>query len=97
MQANFQQPVFLTLCHMVASSLVPAALTVFRSAPHAALSRRQLAGIAALAAVFSSSVIMGNMALRWVHVSFFQVRDQCRCAAMVCKRHSLIISCHATP
>lgn len=75
MQANFQQPVFLTLCHMAMSSLVPAALAAFQAAPSAALNRRQYAGIAMLAAVFSMSVIMGNMSLRWVHVSFFQVRS----------------------
>ena len=74
MQADFQQPVFLTLCHMSMSSLVPAALAAFRTSPPAALTKRQLGGIAALAAVFSASVILGNMSLRWVHVSFFQVR-----------------------
>lgn len=73
MQAHFQQPVFLTLCHMAMSSLVPAAVAVFRRKEHVAPSRLQLMGIAALAAVFSASVILGNAALRWVHVSFFQV------------------------
>lgn len=74
MHADFQQPVFLTLCHMMASSLVSAALVIYRRKPQPAISRRHLMGVLALAAVFSSSVLMGNMALRFVHVSFFQVQ-----------------------
>ena len=81
MHADFQQPVFLTLCHMTASSLVSAAVVIYRRKPQPAISWRHLLGVLALAAASSSSVLMGNMALRFVHVSFFQVRSAFRTCA----------------
>ena len=74
LSSKFQQPVFLTLCHMVASSLVPLLAMATRSGPRPIpLTRSQLGRLAILSTVFCTSVVLGNVALRFLHVSFFQV------------------------
>lgn len=73
--SSFQQPVFLTLCHMAASSLVPLLAMATRTGPKATpLTRAQLGRLAVLSLVFCTSVVLGNVALKFLHVSFFQVR-----------------------
>ena len=65
---------FLTLTHMVASGLMPAGMALLVGGARGPTpSAQQLRRLAALAAVFSSSVVLGNVALRFIPVSFFQV------------------------
>lgn len=59
---------------MVASSLVPLLHMVTRTGPRPPpITRAQLGRLAVLAAVFCTSVVLGNVALKHLHVSFFQV------------------------
>lgn len=70
---GFKFPVFLTLCHMVACSVTSYAVAASRLVPLAPLrSRRQLGKVAVLAVVFCLTVVLGNVSLRFIPVSFNQ-------------------------
>jgi drug/metabolite transporter (DMT)-like permease len=81
---QLEQPIFLTLCHMVSSSLVPIIASIMpaaaatpsrpdrkhRQQPEVTVT--QLAHLVLLAAVFCTSVVLGNLALRFIPISFYQ-------------------------
>ncbi|XP_062188175.1 probable sugar phosphate/phosphate translocator At3g11320 [Phragmites australis] len=71
---GFKYPIFLTMCHMAACSLLSyAAIAWLRIVPmQLPRSRFQLAKIAALSLVFCASVVSGNISLRYLPVSFNQ-------------------------
>ena len=71
---GFQQPVFLTLCHMLMCIVLSAALGTTSFVPKKSIqSSKQLMKIFVLAVVFAVSVVMGNISLRSIPVSFAQV------------------------
>ena len=74
-------PIFLTLCHMVACTLLAqlaSQIKIFAIAPIQSL--RQFSKIALLAGIFCLSLTFGNSSLRYLPVSFTQVH--CRAAAV---------------
>jgi drug/metabolite transporter (DMT)-like permease len=65
--------VFLTLCHMLACSATSYAVAATRLVPLQPIkSRAQLGKIAVLAVVFCLTVVLGNVSLRYIPVSFNQ-------------------------
>jgi hypothetical protein len=72
---GFKCPVFLTLCHMLACSCMSYAVAASRCVPlQAVKSRRQFYKISLLALIFCLTVVLGNVSLRFIPVSFNQVR-----------------------
>ncbi|CAL5422665.1 unnamed protein product [Camellia sinensis] len=71
---GFKYPIFLTLCHMIACSLLSyAAIVWMKLVPlQIVKSRVQLLKIATLSFVFCASVVSGNVSLRYLPVSFTQ-------------------------
>lgn len=71
---GFRFPIFLTMCHMTACSLLSyVAIAWMKLVPMQPLrSRLQLVKIAALSFVFCGSVVSGNISLRFLPVSFNQ-------------------------
>ncbi|KAK2079689.1 hypothetical protein QBZ16_002084 [Prototheca wickerhamii] len=70
---QFRYPVFLTLMHMVTCSLLSMGVAATRLLPmHRVRSRQHLIKIAVLAAVFCVTVVLGNISLRFIPVSFNQ-------------------------
>lgn len=72
---GFRRPVFLTLCHMVACSAMGSLSTAIGLvAPQPMRSTEQFRKIGALATVFCLSVVLGNVGLRFIPLSFSQAR-----------------------
>lgn len=70
---GFKYPVFLTFCHMMACSAASYAVAASGLVPlHAVRSRAQLAKVTVLALVFCVTVVLGNVSLRFIPVSFSQ-------------------------
>ncbi|URE47547.1 UAA transporter family [Musa troglodytarum] len=71
---GFKYPIFLTMCHMTACSLLSyVAIAWLRVVPMQTVrSRLQFVKIAALSLVFCGSVVSGNVSLRYLPVSFNQ-------------------------
>ncbi|MQM11647.1 hypothetical protein Taro_044555 [Colocasia esculenta] len=71
---GFKFPIFLTMCHMTACSLLSyVAIAWMKVVPMQAVrSRVQFAKIATLSLVFCGSVVSGNISLRFLPVSFNQ-------------------------
>ncbi|CAL9197664.1 unnamed protein product [Musa hybrid cultivar] len=71
---GFKYPIFLTMCHMTACSLLSyVAIAWMRVVPMQAVrSRLQFAKIVALSLVFCGSVVSGNVSLKYLPVSFNQ-------------------------
>ncbi|OAY74297.1 probable sugar phosphate/phosphate translocator At3g11320 [Ananas comosus] len=71
---GFKYPIFLTMCHMTACSLLSyAAIAWLKLVPMQAVrSRVQFLKISALSLVFCGSVVSGNISLRYLPVSFNQ-------------------------
>lgn len=71
---GFKYPIFLTMCHMTSCSLLSyVAIVWMRLVPLQAIrSRVQFAKIATLSLVFCTSVVSGNVSLRYLPVSFNQ-------------------------
>lgn len=71
---GFKYPIFLTLCHMTACSLLSyVAIAFMKVVPMQSVrSKIQLAKIAGLSVVFCLSVVCGNVSLRYLPVSFNQ-------------------------
>ncbi|CAL9103749.1 unnamed protein product [Musa acuminata var. zebrina] len=71
---GFKYPIFLTMCHMTACSLLSyVAIGWLKLVPMQAIrSRLQFLKIAALSLVFCGSVVSGNVSLRYLPVSFNQ-------------------------
>lgn len=71
---GFKYPIFLTMAHMMScASLSWIAINVIRIAPKQRISTtRQLSKIAVLSVVFCISIVLGNMSLRYIPVSFNQ-------------------------
>lgn len=71
---GFKYPIFLTMCHMTACSLLSyAAIAWMKIVPMQTVrSRLQFVKIAALSFVFCGSVVSGNISLRYLPVSFNQ-------------------------
>lgn len=71
---GFKQPVFLTVCHMFACVVLSTAFSTTTVVPRRSIqSTQQLAKIAVLATVFVLSVVLGNISLKYIPVSFSQV------------------------
>nr|DAD28392.1 TPA_asm: hypothetical protein HUJ06_029860 [Nelumbo nucifera] len=71
---GFKYPIFLTMCHMTACSLLSyVAISWMKMVPLQTIrSRVQFMKIAALSLVFCGSVVSGNVSLRYLPVSFNQ-------------------------
>jgi drug/metabolite transporter (DMT)-like permease len=71
---GFKYPIFLTMCHMMACSLLSyIAIAWFKFVPLQTIrSRVQFFKISALSLVFCGSVVSGNVSLRYLPVSFNQ-------------------------
>ncbi|THU46345.1 hypothetical protein C4D60_Mb09t03960 [Musa balbisiana] len=71
---GFKYPIFLTMCHMTACSLLSyAAIAWLKLVPMQSVrSRVQFLKISALSLVFCASVVSGNISLRYLPVSFNQ-------------------------
>lgn len=71
---GFKYPIFLTMAHMLScASLSWIAINVIRIAPKQRITNsRQLSKIAVLSVVFCISIVLGNMSLRYIPVSFNQ-------------------------
>ncbi|XP_064966245.1 probable sugar phosphate/phosphate translocator At3g11320 [Musa acuminata AAA Group] len=71
---GFKYPIFLTMCHMMACSLLSyVAIAWLKLVPMQAIrSHLQFLKIAALSLVFCGSVVSGNVSLRYLPVSFNQ-------------------------
>lgn len=70
---GFKQPVFLTLCHMLACVVLSMAFSTTQYVPKKSVSSNgQLIKISLLAVVFAMSVVLGNVSLRFIPVSFSQ-------------------------
>jgi len=71
---GFKYPIFLTLCHMMACSLLSyIAISWLKIVPLQTIrSRWQFLKISALGVIFCSSVVTGNVSLRYLPVSFNQ-------------------------
>lgn len=71
---GFKYPIFLTMCHMTACSLLSYfAITVMKVVPFQSIkSRKQFLKIVVLSAVFCLSVVFSNVSLRFLPVSFNQ-------------------------
>ncbi|KAK1373147.1 putative sugar phosphate/phosphate translocator [Heracleum sosnowskyi] len=71
---GFKYPIFLTMCHMTACSLLSyVAIVWMKMVPLQTLrSRPQFFKISALSLVFCGSVVSGNVSLRYLPVSFTQ-------------------------
>ncbi|KAI8470787.1 MAG: triose-phosphate transporter family-domain-containing protein [Monoraphidium minutum] len=70
---GFRQLVFLTLCHMAACCALSYALSAAGAFPLRRLrSRAQAANVSLLAAIFCITVVLGNVSLKYVPVSFSQ-------------------------
>ncbi|XP_072961764.1 probable sugar phosphate/phosphate translocator At5g05820 [Typha angustifolia] len=71
---GFKYPIFLTMCHMTACSLLSyVAIAWLKVVPMQAVrSRLQFLKISALSLVFCGSVVSGNISLRYLPVSFNQ-------------------------
>ena len=66
-------PVFLTLCHMVACTILSYMVSMSGMVPRQGVkSKQQFFKISALALVFCGSVVCGNISLRYLPVSFNQ-------------------------
>ncbi|KAJ6424875.1 hypothetical protein OIU84_025614 [Salix udensis] len=71
---GFKYPIFLTLCHMMACSLLSyISISWLKIVPLQTIrSRSQFLKISALGVIFCSSVVTGNVSLRYLPVSFNQ-------------------------
>ncbi|KAJ9694882.1 hypothetical protein PVL29_010382 [Vitis rotundifolia] len=71
---GFKYPIFLTMCHMMACSLLSyVAIAWMKMVPLQTIrSRAQFLKISCLSLVFCSSVVCGNVSLRYLPVSFNQ-------------------------
>ncbi|KAE8702595.1 putative sugar phosphate/phosphate translocator [Hibiscus syriacus] len=71
---GFKYPIFLTMCHMMACSLLSyIAIAWMKMVPMQTIrSRIQFLKISALSLVFCVSVVLGNISLRFLAVSFNQ-------------------------
>ncbi|XP_076934745.1 putative sugar phosphate/phosphate translocator At3g11320 [Bidens hawaiensis] len=71
---GFKYPIFLTMCHMTACSLLSyIAIAWLRMIPMQTIrSRVQFVKISALSFIFCASVVSGNISLRYLPVSFNQ-------------------------
>ncbi|KAK1426974.1 hypothetical protein QVD17_15656 [Tagetes erecta] len=71
---GFKYPIFLTMCHMTACSLLSyIAIVWFKTVPlQTVRSKVQFFKISALSLVFCASVVSGNVSLRYLPVSFTQ-------------------------
>lgn len=70
---GFKYPVFLTLCHMIACTVLSYAVSLSGMVPRQGVkSKAQFLKISALALVFCGSVVCGNISLRYLPVSFNQ-------------------------
>lgn len=71
---GFKYPIFLTMCHMTACSLLSyIAIAWMKMVPMQTIrSRVQFMKISALSLIFCTSVVSGNISLRYLPVSFNQ-------------------------
>ena len=90
---GFKQPVFLTLCHMLACVILSTAFSTSKHVPKKSIhSNKQLLKISLLAIVFAMSVLLGNVSLRFIPVSFSQVLLSVLYACALCCKDSLAVN-----
>lgn len=71
--ARGRQPVFLTLCHMLACTALSSMLSVCRVTPIRPIrTREQWWKICVLSVIFCASVVCGNLSLKYIPISFNQ-------------------------
>eukprot|EP00878_Enallax_costatus_P002997 GHUV01003194.1.p1 GENE.GHUV01003194.1~~GHUV01003194.1.p1 ORF type:complete len:364 (+),score=98.02 GHUV01003194.1:354-1445(+) len=69
----FKAPVFLTLCHMMACATLGYLLSMGQFTPIKPLkSKKQLWNICLLATIFCITIVLGNLSLKYIPVSFNQ-------------------------
>ncbi|KAF6256719.1 plastidic phosphate translocator-like protein 2 [Scenedesmus sp. NREL 46B-D3] len=69
----FKSPVFLTLCHMIACATLGYLLSLSHLTPIKPLkSKRQLWKIGLLSGIFCVTIVLGNLSLKYIPVSFNQ-------------------------
>jgi hypothetical protein len=74
---GFSYPVFLTLCHMLACTLMSSAAEAAGIVqPQTIKTSSQFRKIVAQSTAFLVSVALGNVSLRYIPVSFFQVHPR---------------------
>lgn len=70
---EFKKPVILTLCHMLTCSILSYFVSLTKIFPRQYVqTRSQLVKICTLAGVFVTSIVLGNVSLRYIPVSFNQ-------------------------
>lgn len=70
---NFKYPIFLTMLHMLSCAICSQLCITFKIMKHNEVkSRKHMAKISFLAVVFISSVVLGNVSLKFLPVSFNQ-------------------------
>jgi hypothetical protein len=68
-----RQPVFLTLCHMLACASLGYVLSLTRLTPIKPLkSKRQLWKVCLLSTIFCFTIVLGNLSLKYIPISFNQ-------------------------
>jgi hypothetical protein len=68
-----RQPVFLTLCHMLACAALGYGLSLAQVTPVKPLkSKRQVWKVCLLATLFCITIVLGNMSLKYIPISFNQ-------------------------
>lgn len=75
---GFKYPVLLTLMHMVACSILTIGTVTIRAVKFERLQNmKQLGNVCLLSVVFMATIILGNVSLRFIPVSFNQVIGAC--------------------
>lgn len=74
LSTSFHNPVFLTLCHMLACFTLGVVASLLKLTPLRPLrSRHHLVRVCTLAALFCSTVVLGNLSLKYISLSFNQM------------------------
>ena len=70
---GFDNPVFLTACHMTACVVIGLLVSATGAMTVAPIkSRKQLTKVVVLAAIFCATIVLGNASLKYIPVSFNQ-------------------------
>jgi drug/metabolite transporter (DMT)-like permease len=68
-----RQPVFLTLCHMMACATLGYCLSLGKLTPIKPLkSKKQMWKICVLSTIFCATIVLGNASLKYIPISFNQ-------------------------
>ena len=68
-----RRPVFLTLCHMMACATLGYLLSLGKCTPIKPLrTKKQMSKVCLLASIFCLTIVLGNLSLKYIPVSFNQ-------------------------